>query len=277
MKYIFSILSIILIASVSLSAQVGINTENPEAALHVVTKKVDDLPNAVRIKNANNDEILTLDTIGNLGINKTLPITRVDLRSTTSANRILGVGNTNQTAAEAGAGALRYAAVDSLQFSDGVVWITLGISPPKLSIVANNSSGVSLNSGSTILSGWTLINAENNESNSFNPSTGYFTAPRDGIYSISITGACEFTAVTRGSIELNIANRTTLEFYKTSVTFLSNKSYPNGEKGRATLLNKGYLSLKAGEQVAIGIYQTNATDATLVTDGSLNILNIIEM
>lgn len=117
---------------------------------------------------------------GNVGVGTT-PTVRLDARATTGDGAV-GIGTSSATASTTGAGALRYSTSSGgiLEYSNGTAWNTLTSTVTKSTVIASKSSAQTIihNTSATVV-GWTEI-VDNN--NTFNPSTGVFTAPRTGNY-----------------------------------------------------------------------------------------------
>ena len=121
---------------------------------------------------------------GNLGLGVSSPATRLDVRAT-SGDGAIGVGTSAQTAANAGAGALRYSTTSggTLVYSNGTSWNTLSSTVQK-SLVSGyfNASAYANNYFGDLATTEVLdVNGD------FNPSTGTFTVPRTGNYTFSCT------------------------------------------------------------------------------------------
>lgn len=162
----------------------GVQTRNPQGALHVDGKM--DNPKGVGVPNntaASNDIIITDE--GKVGVGTLTPNAAMDLRSANNDNAF-GLGTTNMAASAAGAGALRYEENNKrLEFSDGVVWSSSYVAPTKTAVVAQilDSRDIPGNQFTT-LNNWV---EQTDLTSSFNPTTGVFTAPRDGYYSFFLT------------------------------------------------------------------------------------------
>lgn len=173
------------------SAQIGIDITNPNPA------------NALEI---NTTEKVIIDKTGKIGIGVAAPKTAIDLRSGTNGS--MAIGMTDQSAFEAGAGALRYnpnpaiGVQGYIEYSDGTVWVPiLPYGKPRIVVMAektNNNSTVfepgqwpigNYTDGipgrsAAYLTSWTeKLDSDSGQSRTnFNPATGEFIAPRAGVY-----------------------------------------------------------------------------------------------
>ncbi len=187
----------------------------------------------------------------------------------------IGVGYTNLTATAAGAGAIRYEATSKvLQYSDGTTWLSLQANPDKAMVIARNSSGQRFTSSSGVSAGriqnWTKTY---DKTNGFDPVNGYFTASRNGVYSVSVTAVFQTNNISAGGqYELTIAGGSTQ--LKSVVPYLSAVTSIS-----LTNVCKGLFYLAAGQQIQVTVYIASAATVNPImsTDPSLNILTIAEM
>ncbi|MCZ4245930.1 hypothetical protein [Pedobacter punctiformis] len=196
------VIAIFLTATTVMAQTAGIGTRTPAAT--------------------NNTEVVTtagniiIDNTGKMGVLVANPLVALDFRSGT--NQSVAIGMTNQTAAQAGAGALRYNPTPAigvkgyLEYSDGTKWI--GYFPygkPHIVVMAEKTTqdvyifepgaiptiGPQTNGmpqrTSAYLTNWTekLDSDSGTPTNTFDPSTGEFIAPRDGVYFATFTFALQ--------------------------------------------------------------------------------------
>lgn len=176
-----NLLPLALLISMSAAAQIGIHTKEPLGALHIDGAKDNTTP--VAPQQISNDMIVAPS--GFIGVGVETPVVKLDMRSAGTQNA-LGLGTTTMTANAAGAGAVRYEAASSkLQVSDGNTWEAALILPVKAVVVARMTSAFAVAANADVnVTGW---NEVRDASNSFDPTTGIFTAPRAGVYTFLMT------------------------------------------------------------------------------------------
>jgi len=180
-----AIIGVLLFSTPGIAQQTrtGVQTRNPQGALHVDGKR-NNPKTGIPNNSQSSDDIIITDE-GKIGVGTLTPEAAVDLRSSANDNAF-GLGTTNMAASAAGAGALRYEENNKrLEFSDGVVWSSSYVAPTKTAVVAQilDSRNIPGNQFTT-LNNWV---EQTDLTDSFNPTTGVFTAPREGYYSFFLT------------------------------------------------------------------------------------------
>ncbi|MGN7867173.1 hypothetical protein [Chryseobacterium sp. 22458] len=191
----------------NINAQIGIGLPNPTNPVEIKT----DAGNII------------IDNSGKIGTLAANPKVALDLRN--NVNGSVAIGNTNKTAAQAGAGALRYVASPAigvkgyLEFSDGSNWVSFfPKGKPRIIVMASKTtqdtyvfesatpSEIGIKSGivqrrSSYLTNWTekLDSDSGVPTSNFDPATGEFIAPRDGVYFATFTFALQSSQVNTGS------------------------------------------------------------------------------
>ncbi len=191
----------------NINAQIGIGLPNPINPVEIKT----DAGNII------------IDNSGKIGTLAANPKVALDLRS--NVNGSVAIGNTTKTAAQAGAGALRYVASPAigvkgyLEFSDGSNWVSFfPKGKPRIIVMASKTtqdtyvfesatpSEIGIKSGivqrrSSYLTNWTekLDSDSGVPTSNFDPATGEFIAPRDGVYFATFTFALQSSQVNTGS------------------------------------------------------------------------------
>ncbi|WP_347216335.1 hypothetical protein [Chryseobacterium sp.] len=275
---VYQVLACILFFySTKTAAQVGFFTSNPSQPLQIdAAKDNGTTPDAAKLSND-----VVVDANGNLGIGVVNPIAKVDLRSTDNKG-LIGLGTGTQTPAEAGAGAIRYNTGGFLEYSDGEQWIALPLTPPTKALVnANKSSVQSIGANSTIyISGWIeTVDLGTTPSGDFDPSTGVFTAPRDGFYLVSFN-----ITLANGNIPKNTYIETAIESSRNVEniqTFKTINSYPAFQAGAVSNYISGncnaIFNLKTGNTIKFSVKHNISSGRNTLNDGKLNNLSISEL
>lgn len=268
MKKVFTLIA----AGVALqfSAQnVGIGTAAPENPLHI-----DAAGNNSSTLNTKNQDDVVVAAGGNFGAGNSSPLTRLDARGDGNSNAI-GIGWSAQTAAEAGAGAVRYnAASNFIEYSDGTAWIGLGKGAPSDYVVAENPAATEVANGTTpVITSWTKTEDSNS---SFDPATGLFTAKFEGIYIVSAKiGFSPGTVVDNASMEviLETSNTAYVPEFKCLI------SYPGNLSGNAVSISSGSCSgifkLNVGDTIFTKV--RNGLGAARTIDPSLSRFTVIAL
>ncbi len=197
---------LILWGTIHANAQIGFGVENPANPIEINT-------DAGKV---------VIDNTGKLGVLVPSPKVAVDLRS--GNNGSVAIGNTDKTAGQAGAGALRYVASPAigvkgyLEFSDGINWVSFfPKGKPRIVVMASKvtqdtyvfesatPSEIGTQSGivqrrSSYLTNWVerLDSDSGVPTNNFDPATGEFIAPRTGVYFATFTFALQPSQVNTG-------------------------------------------------------------------------------
>src|SRR5690606_1219053 len=170
---------------------------------------------AMEVKTSGANTIVTTD--GKMGVQMDAPILKLDLRSLTEEGT-LALGWTDQTAAQAGKGALRYNPTVTwggvhgfIEYSDGTVWVPFyPKGKPRIVVMAEkNNNDVRVDGPSFVTAGhytggvpprtstyptnWTekVDMDSGTPGNYFDPTRGEFKAPRTGMYLATFTFALE--------------------------------------------------------------------------------------
>lgn len=285
-KIIFSVLASINI--LTLNAQmvgIGIPNNTPLAALHV--KSIDNISDnqALKVSNELDNALLIIQNYGNVGIGRNSAVTRVDIRTSSNTNAI-GVGESQQSANAAGAGAIRYEDtqggrlfLSSTKYNSVPEWLVLDSTPEKAFVQAEcNYSSSIVTSVAKKMTSWIK---ESDNLNLFN--NGVFESPRDGVY--MVTSAFSFntvlpSAVTRVvyiEIILNITNdvdsskNRTYKFVVSSSTARTAGNYSTGANIAPC------IQMDKGEKLSLDIYHTTGVSVTLKTVDRRNWLTIREI
>lgn len=278
---IYNLLSIFF-ASV-IYGQIGINNIDPKASLDITSMGVSqshivfgvDIP-------TNHNGALNIYNNGNMTMQQDeSPYVKLDLRNKLSNQESsIGIGYTSLTASEAKEGAIRYnPTIQALEYSDGLAWNSLQTNPTKGFLIANNSSGQQISTSSgpiqyyETLKNWTTIY---DQTSSFNPTTGIYTAPHTGLYSVSATATFGNARIrANGQYELIINGNNGGTEFKSVVPYFSAITTSSLISNMAQTI----LYLNAGQQIVIYVYFNLADPPApqLSTDGSFNTLTIAEM
>jgi hypothetical protein len=206
------LLSIAVIVSSFMGAQIGIGTSLPLGNLHIDGAKDNTAsPTSTQISN---DVIIS--STGFIGAGVLNPVAKLDMRSAGLQNAV-GLGSTTMTASAAGAGAIRYEPTQTkIQVSDGNVWETTLVLPTKAVVVARMTNAFSVAYNSDVnITGWDEVR---DLSNSFDPLTGIFTAPRAGVYTFLMTYNFVSGSVANSS-------EVTSQFYSPTTSAILARSY----------------------------------------------------
>lgn len=295
-RFIMFIFGVIYFSTNLYYSQVGIGTSNPQGAWHVDGAKdnaATEAPSAAQVAN----DIIVSKTTGFIGAGVLTPQVKLDMRSV-GAENALGLSTTTMTAVDAGAGAVRYDVANTpvgpkIEVSDGVVWHKAYIAPQKAVVVARKITSQSITQGTaTNICNWNVVR---DMSNSFDASSGIFTAPRDGTYTFLLTFNFNGAVINDGSrVESQFYNTTTnavlASVYKTfgqSMTGTpddanATRSTQAGGSSTVTLtlttgtkiVTRLWHNLVSSGAVALRV-TSNSTDPTNPDDG-FNNLTIIE-
>ncbi|MHC5310343.1 C1q-like domain-containing protein [Myroides sp. LJL116] len=275
MKKIFTLFFLTIGVCFGVLGQTGVKTKAPKAVLHIDGAK--DNGNTIGASQAKNDVVFTED--GYLGVGVLAPNTRVDIRSEENTS-IVGIGQTSQSASQVGPGVLRYnSTAKVMEYSDGVNWYPLSDkAPEKVVVIATKTSSQNFsNNASTTVTGFNEV--EDNY-NAFNPSTGIFTAPREGYYYVSFNLTFQSGNVNNNSyVESVIVSDNSdnnIREYRGLNSFpgFENHYNPSIEVG----MNASALfSLKEGSTVYFRVYSTLGNTKNNTSNAGENRISIIEI
>ncbi len=264
-----------ILLSTMLSAQIGINTEVLDATLNIVSTSNVSTSKVLKITNSDNKELFSVQNNGYVGIGGSNPVVKLDLRTSSGSNEVLGIGTTSAAASQLGAGAVRYNDTNSsIEYSDGEDWRILQSLPPKAYVIAQNSSAMSVPTLTDDVNwgGWTILK---DVTSSFNASTGMFTAPHTGTYAFSITAVFSNVITTFSSayLELNfIVNSATADDVKSVKPLPSKGTFP-----QVGITNKAFMYLHENDMVNVYIWHESGSTQKLSPDAALNTYTITEL
>lgn len=241
----------------NVAAQLGINTEKPLSLMHI-DAAANNGTNTVDPALFSDDVIFTDE--GKLAAGKTTAIANLDIRAT-SGNSAIGIGNTSQTAAQAGAGAVRFnTSTKCLEYSNGTVWSCMPSVARKLQVLSqkNVAQNISVSTLTTV-SNWATI--KDNTEGAYNAATGIFTAPRTGRYAVSF-----IYSFNSGAINANTQIEAQIEYNSLFLKYL--KAFPSAITSTSTAYISGIVSLNAGQQLSPRIWQTTGSTKTISTSGN---------
>ena len=266
----------IFLGVVFTTAQVGVNTQNPQGIFHIDGARNNPNSGSPTILQQNDDIVAT--STGKLGVGTITPITKVDTRpnpgNVTPGEGPIAFGETVMAASSAGAGAMRYSTLSGglLEYSNGIVWNTLTSSVQNSIIIATKQTAQSINDSSVVnITQWSESVDLNND---FDPSTGVFTAPRNGNYQVSFSFTLDNITgnyITASWIEAIIA-------LSDGTRRVSSIPVPVQTNGYAGANVSFAVRLNAGQTIRPTIYQRSGSQKSLrITQDGFNNFSVVEL
>jgi len=212
-----TVISVVCFSTIKAQNSVGIDTANPLGIFHVDGKK-NTAASSPTDAQLSDDFIINAST-GTIGIGVLLPKTKLDLRNGMNTDNAIGIGNTTLTAAQAEKGALRYNGT-ILQYSNGTEWVNITPVPAIKTVVAATKTtqpvycyaagGVSVGNYNGIphrtpcyITDWNQKYNNSTVGGTFAPSSGVFTANRNGVFTATFTFALASGKVRAFSADAN--------------------------------------------------------------------------
>lgn len=266
MKKNYLLLFFLLISS-NILAQVGVNTTSVDAMLEVVGTENSSTTHSVKVSNENNKILFDILNDGNIGVGTSNPKVRLDLRGNNEEGSI-GIGDSPQTPAQAGAGAIKYSNTTQKFYyaKSGSTWeeiVGILIKARITASITNTGNIVPNNTANPqAITGWTLNPDESNYM--FDAATGVFTVPRDGLYTVTFSVNFEpgsfaadsfIEAIWKYSVGTNLDIKSISTYYLES---------PSGESLPTGVMCAGNLRMQQGETLTPLIWQNLGEDKTLV-------------
>lgn len=266
----------IFLGVVFTTAQVGVNTQNPQGIFHIDGARNNPNSGSPTILQQNDDIVAT--STGKLGVGTITPITKVDTRpnpgNVTPGEGPIAFGETVMAASSAGAGAMRYSTLSGglLEYSNGIVWNTLTSSVQNSIIIATKQTAQSINDSSVVnITQWSESVDLNND---FDPSTGVFTAPRNGNYQVSFSFTLDNITgnyITASWIEAIIALSDGTRRVSSIPVPVQTNVYAGANVSFAVRLN-------AGQTIRPTIYQRSGSQKSLrITQDGFNNFSVVEL
>lgn len=206
-------------------------------------------------------------------------IAKLDARSyptsiTNPGSGYLAIGTTGLTAANAGAGAVRYytGSGGQLQYSDGNNWRGLESDVEKTLVIAEKltTQSIEMTVDPVIVTDWEE-NVDNN--NDFDPVEGAFTAPRTGNYLISFSYNFNSAAINGNTqVEAILYSPLGTSYFKKAIL-----SFPSAGTSEAGATITFGVRMNAGEQYYPSVWHdTGNTKNLKVGNGFVN-FSVVEL
>lgn len=280
------------------SAQMGVGTHDPANPVEIKTNATTTAKNVI------------VDNTGKIGVLVASPKVAMDLRSS-GTNGSVAIGYTDQSAAAAGKGALRYVnspaigVLGYLEYSDGTNWVSyFPYGKPRIVVMARKTtqntevfegpdSGAytgMMQRRSSYLTNWTEVSDTDSGVatgvNNFNPTTGEFVAPRAGVYFATFTYALANQVVEAGNNvqteaiwEVRNPANTITQRVKTNNGYASNSGANTQPVGSActvsVYLNKGD-KLRPFSWISTRFGDNDMSTFNISGSGVYNALTIVE-
>ncbi|WP_415325594.1 hypothetical protein [Chryseobacterium sp. MMS23-Vi53] len=224
--------------------------------------------------------LFVLSIFGNsfaqVGIGNADPKVMLDVRSTTG-NSAIAFGDTNQTAADAGPGAVKYS--DGLFYSNGVTWVrTVASSPngfvPKVVAAGKKTTPQTFSTAENDTRVWDFQNITVNDGN-WDIVNNAYKVPVSGLYQVSLGGAIGANATSNAqNWDVFVYTGATEE---RSVMYSISNLAPNNTTYRGGSI---VLYMEAGQVVKVGSHHCNGcvgptpVTYTIGANASFSIMNL---
>lgn len=224
--------------------------------------------------------LFALSIFGNsfaqVGIGNADPKVTLDVRST-SGNSAIAIGDTNQTATDAGPGALKYS--DGLFYSNGVSWVqTSSSSPngfvPKVVAAGKKNAPQTFSTAENDTRVWNFQNISVNDGN-WDTVNNAYKVPVSGLYQVSLGGAIGANATSNGQnwdvfVYTGAAEERSV-MYSVNNLAMNNTTYRGGTI--VLYLNAGQV-VKVGSHHCSGCVGMTPVTYTIGANASFSITNL---